>query len=143
MSLINAVFILGNVLVLPFWALMILAPGWSISRRVMTSFIPVLLVPVCYLIDMAASLSAGGVDLSKLTLDANGLAVLLGTPAGAAVAWLHMLALDLFCGRWAYLDSQEQNLPAPLVSVALLFIFLAGPFGLLLYLAIRRFTSKP
>jgi hypothetical protein len=142
MRAIDLVFTLGNVVVLPFWALMILAPGWQMSRRVMASFIPVLLVPACYLVGMAASLSAGGVDLSKLTPDASGLAVLLGTPAGAAVAWLHMLALDLFAGRWAYLDSRERGIPAALASVALLFIFLAGPFGLLLYLGIRRFASK-
>ena len=32
-------------------------------------------------------------------------AALLGTPAGATIAWAHFLAFDLFVGRWIYLDA--------------------------------------
>ena len=66
-----------------------------------------------------------------------GIAGLLGTPAGAAVGWVHFLAFDLFVGRWAYLDSRERGISAWLVSPTLFFMFMAGPLGLLLYLAVR------
>lgn len=75
--------------------------------------------------------------LAVLPLLANptlpGIAGLLGTPAGAAIGWIHFLAFDLFMGRWIYLDSRARRLTAWLASPALFFVLLFGPFGFLLY----------
>ena len=79
-------------------------------------------------------------SLLNPTLD--GIAGLLGTPAGAAVGWVHFLAFDLFVGRWAYLDSRERGISAWLVSPTLFFVFMAGPLGLLLYLAVRWLSQR-
>jgi hypothetical protein len=70
------------------------------------------------------------------------IAAILGTPEGAAIAWTHFLALDLFLGRWEYLDSQERRI-SPLVMTPVLWVtFLAGPLGLLLYLPLRSVLGK-
>lgn len=37
---------------------------------------------------------------------------LFGTTAGAAIAWIHFGAFDLFVGRWVYLDSQAEAISA-------------------------------
>jgi len=65
------------------------------------------------------------------------IARLLGTPAGATIAWAHFLAFDLLVGRWAYLDSREQGLSAWAMAPVLLLTFMLGPLGFLAYLAVR------
>jgi hypothetical protein len=66
-----------------------------------------------------------------------GIAALLGTPAGATIAWVHFLAFDLLVGRWAYLDSRERGVSAWLMGPVLFFTLMLGPVGFLLYLAVR------
>lgn len=135
MTLHDILYILGNLLVLPFWGMMLLLPNWRFSRRAMQSWYPVALLAGLYVAALLASFFAS--EPIALSFDLAGIARLLGTPQGAATGWLHFLAFDLFVGRWVYLDSRERGLNAALVSPALLFIFLAGPLGLLLYLGAR------
>jgi hypothetical protein len=71
-----------------------------------------------------------------------GIAMLLGTPEGATIGWVHFLAFDLFVGRWAYLDSREHGFTAWLVSPVLFVVFMFGPMGLLLYLAMRALLLR-
>lgn len=129
-----------NLYVLPFWALMILAPHWVGTRRVMQSMWPVMILPVIY----AGLLVSQLINPSGMPLDfsLNGIAALLGTPAGAAIGWAHFLALDLFAGRWAYLDSRERKMSAWVASPVLFFVFMAGPLGLLIYLLVRMFKRQ-
>jgi hypothetical protein len=142
MTLHEFLFIVDNLLILPFWALMIVAPGWRMTEGLMRRWWPVVILAIIYLISIIASLFMGGIDLSQATLDLNGLAYLLGNPVGAATAWLHLLAFDLFVGRWAYLDSRERNLPIWMTSLALFFTLMTGPFGMLLYLAGRGWWER-
>ena len=66
------------------------------------------------------------------------IARLLSTPSGATTAWIHFLAFDLWTGRWVYSDSQQVGIPTWLTSLCLICVFMVGPFGLLLYVAVRR-----
>jgi hypothetical protein len=67
----------------------------------------------------------------------TGVAALLGSPAGAIIAWVHFLAFDLFVGRWIYLDSQERHISAWLMAPVLFLTLMVGPAGFLLYVFIR------
>lgn len=66
------------------------------------------------------------------------IASLLGTPAGATIAWVHFLAFDLLIGRWIYLDSRERGVSVWLMGPILYLTLMLGPFGFLLYLLVRR-----
>ena len=136
----ETIFTLGNLFVLPFWALMIFLPHWRWTQRIMRSLWPVVVLCVVYAVLLLSQI--GGAAGSLLNPTLAGIAGLLGTPAGAAVGWVHFLAFDLFVGRWAYLDSRERGISAWLVSPTLLFVFMAGPFGLLLYLAVRWLSQR-
>jgi len=68
---------------------------------------------------------------------------LLGSPAGASIAWVHFLAFDLFVGRWIYLDSQERRVSAWLMAPVLFLTLMLGPAGLLLYLVVRFVAVSP
>ncbi len=134
------IFNLSNLLILPFWLLMILAPGWRWTQRLMATLWPVFVLALIYTGLLLTQL--GGAADSLLNPTLAGIAGLLGTPAGAAAGWVHFLAFDLFVGRWAYLDSRARGLNAWLVSPALVFILMAGPLGLLLYLLVRQFGPQ-
>ena len=62
---------------------------------------------------------------------------LLGTPAGAAAAWAHFIAFDLFVGRWMYRDSRARGINGWLMGPVLLFTILLAPLGLLGYFGLR------
>jgi hypothetical protein len=136
----EAIFSLSNLFVLPFWALMIFAPHWRWTARVMRSLWPVAILGAMYALLLISQI--GSVAGALLSPTAQGIAALLGTPAGATVAWVHFLAFDLFVGRWAYLDSRERSISAWLVSPALFCIFMAGPLGFLLYLTLRWLSQR-
>ena len=128
-------FTAANLVPLPFWLLMILLPHWRVTRRVMQS--PWVVAPIAWLyVILVLPGMAGLIDLlAAPSLDT--IAAALSTPRGALMAWVHLLAFDLFAGRWAYLDSRERQVTAWLASLALLFIYMLGPLGLLLYLGLR------
>ena len=130
----ETIFTLANLFILPFWALMILLPHWRWTRRIMQALWPVIVLAVVYTVLLS---QIGGAAGSLLSPTLDGIASLLGTPAGAAAGWVHFLAFDLFVGRWAYLDSRERGVSAWLISPTLFLILMAGPLGLLLYLAVR------
>ncbi len=134
------IFTLSNLFVLPFWALMILLPHWRWTQRIMRTLWPVVALAGVYTVLLLTQIGGAAGSLLNPTLD--GIAGLLGTPAGAAVGWVHFLAFDLFVGRWAYLDSRERGISAWLVSPTLFFVFMAGPLGLLLYLAVRWLLQR-
>ena len=119
----------------PFWALMILLPHWSWTRRIIGS--PLIVVPplLIYAVLVLGSLTEVLSAVASPTLD--GVRDLLGTADGAAAGWAHMIAFDLFVGRWAYLDSRERGIPALVMAPVLLLTILLGPIGLLVYLLVR------
>ena len=70
----------------------------------------------------------------------NGVAALLGSSAGATIAWVHFLAFDLFVGRWVYLDGRERQVSVWFMAPLLFLTLMLGPAGFLLYLAVRSFS---
>jgi ABA DEFICIENT 4-like len=128
-------FRLSNMLVLPFWALMILLPRWRWTWRIMRSPFVSAAPALLYAALVLPRLGAIWPAISRPTLP--GIATLLGSPEGATIAWVHFLAFDLFVGRWIYLDSQERRL-SPLLTAPVLFLTLMlGPLGFLIYLVLR------
>jgi hypothetical protein len=122
-------------LAVPFWALMILAPGWSWTRRIAGSPLIVLPVLACYLAAVLPILPEFAAEM--LSPDQAGVRDLLGTVDGTSVIWAHLIAFDLFIGRWMYLDSRERGIHPLIVSPILVLTILLSPFGLLGYLAVR------
>src|ERR1700757_3524413 len=133
-------FRLSNLMVLPFWALMILLPRWRSTGRIMRSPFVSAAPALLYAALVLPRLDAIWPAIARPTLP--GIAALLGSPEGATIAWVHFLAFDLFIGRWIVLDSQERRL-SPLLTAPVLFLTLMlGPLGFLIYLAIRSVASS-
>ena len=136
----ETIFQLSNLLVMPFWFLMILLPHWQWTKRIMGSLWTVVPAALLYAVFVIPNMVGLLGDLANPTL--GGISALLGTPQGATIGWVHFLAFDLFVGRWAYLDSRNHNFTAWLVSPILFFVLMFGPLGLLLYLAVRALLLR-
>jgi len=119
----------------PFWALMILLPHWSWTDRIIKS--PLIVLPALVIYAMLVIPAFGDVLPAVISPTLAGVRDLLGTADGAAAAWAHMIAFDLFAGRWAWLDSRERGMPALVMAPVLVLTILLGPLGLAAYLAVR------
>jgi hypothetical protein len=128
-------------LAVPFWALMILAPGWSVTRTVIRS--PwIAAVPLAvYVVLMVPDLPLLWSVMSRP--DLGTLRDFLGSPQGAAAIWAHLIGFDLFVGRWMYFESRERGIHPLLMAPVLLLTILLSPFGLLAFLVIRLCTPQP
>jgi hypothetical protein len=126
-------------LVAPVWALMLLAPGWRVTHRLVAS--PWVVAPAAAAYVVAVVPSLGDVLAAVAPPQLAGVAALLGTPAGAMVAWAHFLAFDLFVARWIFLDSRDRvsHLAVAPILVATLML---GPVGLLAYLGVSSITGR-
>ena len=131
----ETLFKLSGLLVLPFWALMIFLPRWRVTRRLMSSPLVAAAPAAVYAALVIPRLGEIWPAVSNPEL--SGVAALLGSPAGATIAWLHFLAFDLFVGRWVYLDGRERGVNAWLMAPVLFLTLMLGPCGFLLYLAVR------
>ncbi len=133
--MLETIFSLSSLLVLPFWLLMIALPHWSWTRRIVRS--PLIAAGPAALYLILALPRLGALLPAVLSPTLAGVAATLGTPAGAALGWAHFLAFDVLVGRWAYLDSRERGISAWIMAPVLFFILMLGPIGYLLYLGVR------
>lgn len=126
-------------LVAPFWGLMILAPTWRVTERVVAS--PLLAVPAALLYLLVLVPQFGPVVSGVLSPSLAGMQSLLATAAGTTLSWAHFLAFDLFVGRWVYRDARRRGLPWLVVSPLLVVTLLLGPVGFLGYCVVRVTTA--
>jgi hypothetical protein len=136
----ETIFQLSNLLVMPFWLLMVFLPYWGWSKRILAS--PWVAGPAALLYALLVIPALISLLPQLANPQLGDIAALLGTPQGATIAWVHFLASDLFVGRWAYLDSRQRGITAWLASPILFLILMVGPLGLLLYLTVRLFFGR-
>jgi hypothetical protein len=137
----ETVFSLSSLLVMPFWFLIVFLPTWKWTKRIIAS--PWIIVGAAVLYAVLVLPSVVQVLPAVMNPSLQGIQSLLGTPAGATIAWAHFLAFDLFVGRWVYLDGRERKVSPFIVSPILFFVLMLGPLGLLLYLVVRSFVRVP
>ena len=128
-------FELCGLLALPFWALMVFLPAWSVTRRIVGS--PWIAAPAAIIYSIVLIPVATLVLPEVMSPVQARIMNLLGTPTGTTLAWAHFVAFDLFVGRWIYCDSRSRGYTAWWVSPLLVLTLLVGPVGLLVYLVAR------
>ena len=124
---ITDLFNVANVFVLPFWALMILLPNWNITRKVMESYLPFVVLAGAYVYLFVTSITPeNAAALSNPQL--ADIARFFSNETAAATGWIHFLVMDLFVGRWIYWEGQKTGIWT-IHSIAL--CLFAGPLGVL------------
>lgn len=85
--------------------------------------------------------SFGTLDLKKFS-SLDGVMELFGQKTLVTAGWVHYLAFDLLTGCWIKRNSAKYGIPHTVIIPCLLFTFMLGPVGLLLYLLLRFFRSR-
>lgn len=136
--MLTQLFNLSNLFVLPFWALMILLPNWSITRKVMESYIPFIILAGLYLYLISGTITSESaqalanpqlVDIARFFADER----------AAATGWTHFLVMDLFVGRWIYWEGQKTGI---FTTHSILLCLFAGPLGLLSHICTSWIKQK-
>jgi hypothetical protein len=131
----ETLFKIGNLIILPFWVLMIMLPRWRVTKRLIGSPLICAAPAALYAALVIPRLAEIWPAVSNPEL--SGIATLLGSPVGATIAWLHFLAFDLFVGRWIYLDGRDRGITSWVMAPVLFLTLMLGPCGFLLYLTAR------
>ncbi|WP_437793784.1 ABA4-like family protein [Sorangium sp. So ce693] len=138
--MMDKVFGLSGLLVLPFWFLMIFLPRARWTRRIMESPLVVVAPALLYTALVLPAIGEVLPIVNQPSLAA--VAPLLGSPAGATIGWVHFLTFDLFVGRWVYLDSRDRDISPWLMAPVLYLTLMLGPMGFSLYLAVRAIADR-
>jgi hypothetical protein len=140
---VSQLFDLSNLFVLPFWALMLVLPNWSITRRVMASPLPFVVLAGLYVYLLTGTITSETAQALASPKLAD-IARFFGDDRAAATGWTHFLVMDLFVGRWIYWEGQKTGVWT-IHSIAL--CLFAGPLGLLSHILTawvsQQFFAKP
>ena len=143
-----------------FWLLMILAPESVVTRVVMGSWVPVLIATGIHVfVDGVGFTQPGALEEAakfgavfdpsippwswadgSVTGPLVGFQSMLENPNFVTEEWAHVLAWDLFVGRWMWLDATARGVP--LLGPSLLLTNFTGPPGLIQYFIVCVLSGK-
>lgn len=138
-------FAAANLLALVMWAALILLPRWP-ALLAAVLYLGIGLLCLAYALGLAGILTGaldpvgggGGADFSTI----EGVRSIFASDGGVTIGWIHYLAFDLFVGLWIARDADAKGFSRLVQAPILLTTFLAGPLGLLVWLAIRERRAR-
>ena len=132
MKMLERLFSMAGMVVLPCWVMLAVAPRWRWSQRLAT-FVAPLLIAGLYVWLLAGHAAPKGGGFNSLAQ----VMVLFSSPYAVLAGWVHYLAFDLFTGAWEARDAARLNLSRWVVLPCLVLTFLFGPLGLAMYLLVK------
>lgn len=144
-----SLFSFTNLVAVIAWALLLFAPRRPLTHTTIL-YAGVGLLCLTYAV-MLVTLMSGRVDPGAIAGAAafdpadysiQGLRKLFLSDGGLVTGWTHYLAFDLFVGLWISRDADAKGFSRFVQAPILLLTFLAGPIGLLLWLAIRERRAR-
>jgi len=126
------VFSILNLTAMVAWLPLVFLPRQRWATAVVPVAMPAVLA-IIYVVLVVVALPGSDGGFSSLA----GVRALFDNDWGLLAGWVHYLAFDLFVGGWQVRDAQRRGIPHLLMVPVLVFTFLFGPGGMLLYLAIR------
>lgn len=135
------IFQIVNLIALIAWIGLLFFPRWKVTQIVVISGLVSLVFSIVYLVLFIYNV--GGSDFDPESFQTlSGLSSMFGSSEAVLVGWVHYLAFDLFVGMWISEDAKKKKIAHWKVFVPLLFTFMAGPIGLLIYFLIRALATK-
>ncbi len=134
----ETIFALANGLALLSWIYLIMAPFSPMTHKLLTGF-SVALLSLTYAVLVFQTLQPA--DFRQFST-LEGISGLMSLPGAALVGWIHYLAFDLMTGIFIAHNAAKHGIKHLVVIPCLLFTFMLGPVGLLLYFMIRWSVSR-
>ncbi|HEX8267664.1 MAG TPA: ABA4-like family protein [Pyrinomonadaceae bacterium] len=129
----ETIFSTANLTAMVGWFLLVFAPRWTWTRRIVLSGAIPLLLSAAYLILIVLFFGRAEGGFGSLA----DVMKLFTNPWATLAGWIHYLAFDLFVGSWEVKDAEQRGISHWLIVPCLILTFLLGPIGFLLYRAIR------
>lgn len=142
----DTAFAAANLLALVMWVALILLPRWP-ALLAAVLYLGVGLLCLAYALGVVGIVSGmldpvggngPGLDFGSI----EGIRSIFASDGGVTVGWIHYLAFDLFVGLWIARDADAKGFSRFLQAPILLATFLAGPLGLLIWLAMRERRAR-
>ncbi|WP_300975223.1 ABA4-like family protein [Sphingomonas sp. LHG3406-1] len=145
----DSLFSLTNAVAVVAWALLLFAPRRPLTYSAIL-YAGVGLLCLAYAAMLVALLSgqvdagpvAGAGQFDPADYSIEGLRKLFLSDGGLVTGWTHYLAFDLFVGLWIARDADGKGFSRLAQAPILLLTFLAGPLGLLIWLAARERRAR-
>ena len=133
-------FTLSNTTAMFSWIILIIGykSAW-IRKLLIGTVITAFAILYTYLITRAMGESGAGFSSFGSLYGVMGL---FTNKVAALAGWIHYLAFDLLTGIWIVTNAQKNDIHFLFVLPCLLFTFMMGPFGLLLYLFVRMIYTR-
>lgn len=125
--------------VLPAWILLVVAPRWPWTQRIVHAVWIPCIIALFYL---WAALAGPEVPDEAGFGDLESVMILFSSPYMMLAGWLHFLAFDLFIGAWQVRDAARSGVPHWMVVPCLVLTLLFGPLGLALYFGFRTVRAR-
>ena len=138
--LYETIFNIFNSGILLFWMLLLFFPKQSITQKVIAyPWVP-LVIAFGYIYFMGMTSGTFSADFTSL----NGLTKMFqnANAQGVAAGWLHYLAFDFWVGCWMLKNSQEKGVKHLWMLVPMLFTFMLGPVGIIIYTLVLLVQGK-
>jgi hypothetical protein len=131
----DVIFNLANMFVLIGWILLIFAPHWKMTQNIVLNGV-VLILSVVYLSIFITILPEFSLEsFSSL----ENVKALFQDDMAVALGWVHYLAFDLFVGAYIVRKGKEIGMARWQYTLCLLFTFMAGPVGFVLFSIFKQF----
>ncbi|RED94113.1 ABA4-like family protein [Marinoscillum furvescens] len=138
MQYLNTLFDLSNSLAFLAWALMIFTPRWRYTQYLVRWMVLPAVFALMYTVALPFVLDLSIADLSTL----DKLQVAFQQKEVLLLGWLHYLAFDLLVGCWVYQRCMRREVSAWLRIPSLVFTFVTGPLGFLLFIVAHLIRYK-
>ena len=134
----SAIFQICNAIALIGWIILVLMPFWFQSDKfIIGTIVTLFCIVYAWLVVTHFHLE----DFQKFN-SVDGVMELFTQPPVVVAGWVHYLAFDLMTGLFIKRNAIKHGISHWLVIPCLLFTFMLGPIGLLLYLLVRLIFTK-
>lgn len=143
----DSLFGIANIWAMVAWAVLILLPRTPLAQSAIfyagiglfcLAYAVLLGLLLTGSIDPGAT-GAGG-ESSFTTIE--GVRAIFQSDGGVTLGWVHYLAFDLFVGLWIAKDGDQKGISRLVQAAILLLAFVAGPAGLLVWMAVRESRAR-
>lgn len=133
----DKIFQLVNLIALIGWVLLF-ASHWINCKKIVVSVVVTLLALMYAWLIITNFNPADAANFTTL----DGIVHLFANKQLVLTGWVHYLAFDLMTGMFIFNNAKRHNINFWLIVPCLLFTFMLGPIGLLLYLLLRLVVTK-
>lgn len=133
-----SIFKIVNALALVSWIVLIIFPFSQLVIRFLFAF-TVCSLALFYTIHVIPAMSP---EMFEGFNSLEGVTALFSNPDMVLIGWVHYLCFDLMVGLYIVENARKHRINRWLILPTLLFTFMTGPFGLLLYVIIKAVSGR-